>query len=359
MIMTNRLALSLAAILLGSTQISLAEPDKTSTLTNKIDLIGINLSAAGFSPNVLPGKNGQHYFFPEKNHFKYYSEKNIRLIRFFFLWERAQHNLNAKLDSEYIGLIKKTLDMAHQHGQKVILDMHNYARYKDNLIGSKKVPYEAYANVWRKLAETFKDHPAVYGYDIMNEPHDTQGLWPKAAQVAVDAIREVDDKTLIFIEGDRWASAWHWPKFNGDLLIKDPAKRLIYEAHLYFDHDTSGRYSRPEQVDPMIGVRHVQPFVEWLKANGQKGFLGEYGVPDDSPSMLKAMDNLLAYLNENCIPSAYWAGGPGWGKYKLAIEPVDGKDRPQMDILQKHIANSCVDIGPPQPEASTEVHPRE
>ena len=76
----------------------------------------------------------------------------------------------------------KTLDLAAQNGQKVILDMHNYGRYHGELIGSSKVPYEAYASVWRKLAERFKGHPGLLGYDIMNEPHSTVGLWPGAAR---------------------------------------------------------------------------------------------------------------------------------------------------------------------------------
>ena len=57
-------------------------------------------------------------------------------------------------------------------------------------------------------------------------------------------------------------------------------------------------------------------------------------------------DKLLAYLNENCVPSAYWAGGPGWSTYRLAVEPRDGKDRPQMEILQKNLANDCKEYGP-------------
>ncbi|WP_425452308.1 glycoside hydrolase family 5 protein [Stutzerimonas urumqiensis] len=313
-----------------------------------IALVGINLSAAGFAPGALPGKHGTNYFFPEKKHFAYYQEKGIELIRFPFIWERIQHDLDKGLNFDYLRLLERTLDYAEDHGQKVILDMHNYARYKGDIIGSPNVPYEAFADVWRQLAEKFKDHPALLGYDIMNEPHGTAGLWPGAAQAAVDAIREVDDETLIFIEGERWSSAFHWPQVNKNLLIEDPADRIVYEGHLYFDPDFSGRYQKgdAQNVDPMIGVERARPFVEWLKANGQKGFLGEYGIPGDSPAMLEAMDNMLAYLNEHCVPSAYWAGGPGWGDYALSVEPRDGKDRPQMAVLQKHLENDCTEFGP-------------
>lgn len=336
-----RLAAGLA--LVGSVSLAHAEAEKTGA---GIDLVGINMSGANFAPHVTPGKVGTNYFYPEKKYFKYYAEKNIRLIRFPFIWERVQHDLHKGLNFDQMRMLKRTLDYAAQHNQKIILDMHNYGRYKGKLIGSPEVPYKAYAQVWRKLAEEFKGHPALWGYDIMNEPHSTDGLWPGAAQAAVDAIREVDMDTLIFVEGDRWASTYHWRYVNEDFLIEDPADKIIYEGHLYLDKDFSGRYATDETVDPMLGIERVRPFVEWLQENNLKGFLGEYGVPSNSESMLIAMDNLLGYLNDNCMPSAYWAGGPGWGDYPLALEPINGEDRPQMNILQKHISNSCTEYGP-------------
>lgn len=332
-----------ALLSIGSASLVQAEPDEKPA---GIDLIGINLSGANFAPHVAPGKLGTNYFYPDEKYFKYYAEKNIRLIRFPFIWERVQHDLDIGLNFDQMRLLRQTLDYAGRHGQKVILDMHNYGRYKGELIGSPAVPYTAYAEVWRKLADEFKDHPALLGYDIMNEPHSTRGLWPAAAQAAVDAIREVDMKTLIFIEGDRWSSAFHWRMVNEDLIIKDPADKIVYEGHLYLDKDFSGRYASDETVRPTLGVERAKPFVEWLQDHNLKGFLGEYGVPAESDSMLVAMDNLLGYLNEHCIPSAYWAGGPGWGKYVLAVEPLDGKDRPQMNVMQKHIENNCTAFGP-------------
>ena len=338
---TIKLTAGLAFI--GSMSLAHAQPNESNS---GIDLIGINMSGANFAPHITPGKAGTNYFYPERKYFKYYAEKNIRLIRFPFIWERVQHDLYKGVNFDQMRLLKRTLDYAAEHDQKIILDMHNYGRYKGKLIGSPEVPYKAYAKVWRKLAEEFRGHPALLGYDIMNEPHSTDGLWPGAAQAAVDAIREVDMETLIFVEGDRWASTFHWRYVNEDFLIKDPANKIIYEGHLYLDKDFSGRYAADESVDPMLGIERVRPFVEWLKENNLKGFLGEYGVPAQSESMLVAMDNLLGYLNENCMPSAYWAGGPGWGKYVLAVEPIDGKDRPQMDIMQKHLSNKCSDYGP-------------
>jgi endoglucanase len=35
--------------------------------------------------------------------------------------------------------------------------------------------------------------------------------------------------------------------------------------------------------------------------------------------------------------ATYWAGGPWWGDYMYSIEPINGHDRPQMDILQHYL----------------------
>ena len=82
----------------------------TETDAQGIDLIGINLSGANFAPHITPGKVGTNYFYPEKKHFSYYAEKNIRLIRFPFIWERLQHDLD--------GLLSRIRDMDEGFGMQ-------------------------------------------------------------------------------------------------------------------------------------------------------------------------------------------------------------------------------------------------
>ena len=76
-----------------------------------------------------------------------------------------------------------------------------------------------------------------------------------------------------------------------------------------------------------------------------RGFVGEFGVPDNDPRWLVTMDRFLTYLKTNDIGGTYWAGGPWWGDYKLSIEPKKADettkgtafiDRPQMLVLQQY-----------------------
>ena len=325
----------------------------TAAPANPIHLVGVNLAGAEFGEyEALPGRHQIHYIYPSEANFKRYAELNLKLIRLPFRWERIQPKLNGELNAAELDRMLTTLNHAKKYNMQVILDMHNYYRYYGKLIASREVPISAFADSWRRIVQKVGNHPAVYGYGLMNEPHSTNGKWPDAALAASQAIRGLDQKRWIFIAGDRWSSAFHWPSYNTRLAtnpwMRDPKNNLVYEAHLYLDKDYSGTYANRSTVyDPMIGVNRAKPFVEWLSRNKLRGFIGEHGAPDFSPSAIVATDNLLKYLNQHCIPSTYWAAGPWWGNYALSLDVKSGKPRPQLPVLQKHAANkSCGTIGP-------------
>ncbi|WP_312483597.1 glycoside hydrolase family 5 protein [Stutzerimonas nitrititolerans] len=324
---------------------------------NPINLVGVNLAGAEFGAGnsasaSLPGRYQIHYIYPGEADFKRYADLGMKLVRLPFRWERLQPKLNTELNAAELSRLMATLDHARKHDVQVILDMHNYYRYYGKLIASGDVPISAFADSWRRIARKVANHPAVYGYGLMNEPHSTNGKWPAAALAASKAIREIDRKGWIYVAGDRWSSAYHWPSYNTQLVsdpwMRDPKNNLIYEAHLYLDKDFSGSYANRGAVyNPMTGVDRAKPFVEWLRKHRLRGFIGEHGAPDYSPSAIVATDNLLKYLGQNCIPSTYWAAGPWWGDYALSLDVNNGKARPQLPVLRKHATNkSCTAIGP-------------
>src|SRR5690606_40576157 len=96
-----------------------------------------------------------------------------------------------ELNAAELARLKQSLDYAHKHGVKVILDLHNYYRYFGKLIGSSEVPISSFAGVWKRIVQQVASHPAVEGYGLMNEPYSTNGLWPQAALAAAQAIRPV------------------------------------------------------------------------------------------------------------------------------------------------------------------------
>ncbi len=319
-----------------------------------IDLVGVNFGSGVFDPGTVPGVYNKGYTYADESYYKRHSELGFKLVRLGFLWERIQPKLGTELNAAELGRIKLSLDHAQKHGIKVILDMHNYYRYYGKVINSPEVPRAQFAETWRKIAVELSRHPALYGYGLMNEPYNTgNNMWPQTAQAAGQAIRKIDPTKWIMIAGDRYSSAFHWQKYNTQLIndpwMRDPKNNLVYEAHQYLDFDYSGTYTkRAETFHPMLGVERVKPWVEWLKKNKLRGYIGEHGIPDFSPSAVVATDNLLAYLNENCIPSTYWAAGPRWGENIMSLDVRSGKHRPQLAPLQKHAKakKTCSTIGP-------------
>jgi endoglucanase len=303
--------------------------------------MGVNLAGGEFGS--VPGQVDKDFTYPTTAELDYYKSKNLMLIRLPFLWERLQPGLNGPLDAAQIARVQAVLDAAGTRGMKVMLDAHDYGRYNGNLIGTLQVPNAAFKDFWSKMAAVFRGHKGLYGYDLMNEPHDTGGLWFSAAQAGVDGVRATDQSSLIVIEGEGWSGAWKWPANNADLSIRDPANNYMFQAHQYFDSDGSGTYTQNYDADgatAMIGAERVQPFIDWLHTHHYRGMVGEYGVPDNDARWNIVLENFLKSLNANCIPGTYWAGGPWWGAYSLAVEPVNGNDRPQMAVLENYTGDS-------------------
>lgn len=307
---------------------------------------GTNLASAEFAHSKSPGVYGKDYIYPNAAELDYFAAKGMGLFRLPFLWERIQHELNGELNEAELDRMMKFVDAARERKLYVLLDMHNYGRRivngKSEIIGSAKLSIDHLADAWQKIAEKFKAKDNIWAYGLMNEPHDMlkEVPWVTIAQASIDKIRLVDQKTPIMVGGDSYSSAARWLTESDNLKnLKDPSNQIIFEAHVYFDRDASGFYKGTydeEKASASIGIERVKPFVNWLKANKFKGFIGEYTVPDDDPRWLTTLDKFLAYIKNNGLNGTYWAAGPWWGNYKLAIEPKDEKDRPQMETLMRY-----------------------
>lgn len=309
---------------------------------------GVNLAGAEFAEAHLPGEYGHDYQYPTIEDMDYYHSKGLSLIRIPFKWERMQPRPMGELDVEELQRLKNVIVQAGERGMQVIVDLHNYARRivdgEKYLIGTEQLTTSHFSNFWSRLSAALRQYKNIYGYGLMNEPHDIDNhavSWFMMAQEAILAIRQQDMAHSVIVGGDCWSSAERWLEYSDNLrLLYDPARMLMFEAHVYFDRDASGTYR--ESYDDSgctveTGVKRVRPFVEWLKQNQLNGFVGEYGVPDNDERWLETLDRFLEYLQANGVNATYWAGGNRWGNYKLRISPTKGLDRPQMKIVEKYL----------------------
>jgi endoglucanase len=305
---------------------------------------GVSIAGAEFGDARLPGTvNVDYVYGADRSRQAYFAGKGLKLVRFPFRWERVQPAAKGPLSAADVAGIRSMLDTAQAAGQQVILDLHNYGRYYGAALQRADAPL--LADVWTKLAGAFQGHPALYGYELMNEPHDQPegaDAWAYLAQSTTNAIRKVDQRSWVLVPGYGWQTAQFWAANNATLEVHDSAGKLLYAAHQYFDGDCTGTYRNGYDADrayPAIGVDRIQAFLGWLSLRNARGVMTEYGVPGDDVRWLNVLDAFLAQLDRErrLVGGTYWAAGPWWGTaYPLSVEPADGQDRPQMAVLSKY-----------------------
>ena len=320
-------------------------------------MFGVNFS--GSEGNIYPVEPAF------SNYWNYYAGKQLNLIRIPFSWERIQPTLNGPLNATVLAKLDNIVNAAGSRGMSVILDLHNYTKYNGVLISATGTPnYSNLQNVWQQLAAHFNGNPAVYGYDLMNEPVCDIATWNGACQAAINGVRTSDQGHAVFVEGVNWSHAEGWAKTNATLNVTDPSNNIIYSAHSYFSksgNDTFGSYDSEHEY-PNAGVDHIGQFANWLRLKNARGHIGEFGVPNTvaSPDYRwnLLLDKFYSYLNANGIMGTQWGTFNFTDAYTLKTNLSDGgtiSDAPCMAVLQKYggvdagYTMGLTDVGPVAP----------
>lgn len=172
-------------------------------------------------------------------------------------------------DEDYMGLtacqdgfarIDSVVNWCRDNHLYLILDMHDApgGQTGDNIDDSYGYPWlfdsetsqKLFCDIWKKIAEYYKDEPVILGYELINEPiapyFDIETLNKKLEPVhkkAVKAIREVDNNHIILLGGAQW---------NGNFKPFTDSKyddKIMYTCHRYGGEPTK------EAIQSIIAFR--------------------------------------------------------------------------------------------------------
>lgn len=308
---------------------------------------GVNLAGAEFG-SALPGTEGTDYRFPTEEEVDYFLAKGMTTFRIGFKWERLQKATYAAFEATYASRLDAIVARATAKGASVILNPHNFARYRGELVGSSAVPNAAFADFWKKLASRYAANGRVL-FNLVNEPNTMPTeQWVSAANAAIAAIRSAGAHGTIIVPGNAWTGGHSWYQtWYGTsnavamLAITDPEDNVWFEAHQYLDTNAGG--TEQTCVSTTAGRERLAPFIGWLRANGKKGFIGELAGGNNA-TCRAAITDMLAYMNaqEDVLMGwLWWAAGPAWGDYAFSIEPTRTAsglvDRPYMAWLTPYL----------------------
>ena len=342
-----------------------------------------------------------HNQVPRKDWWTAANEAGIKVVRLFpNNWPTTERDFllgNAdnyeKLDEQDFQKLKEALDDAQSVGIKVVITtvslpglrwiQQNNDTEDARLWKAFKYHNQA-AAFWRDLANRLKDHPAVVGYNILNEPHperakvvhfndfwwdDFPSWYSKVASTPADlnlfyttvvkAVREVDKETPIILDSGLYATPWAFKYLKP---IRDD--KVLYSFHMAepYAYTTKrinkGRFTYPGKIvigdgedrierywDAAELEKFLQPIAEWQKQNNVAStriFVGEFGCGRTVAGAATYLGDLVNIFNKNRWHWAFYQfrTDGSWTErdYEYGTQPpgaaywaaLDRGDKPQL-----------------------------
>lgn len=248
-----------------------------------------------------------------------------------------------ELIKEDLEKLKKILDMCYQEKMPVVITMLSLpgSRWKQNnqnkddlrIWRDKKYQAQA-AFFWHDLAAALKDHPAVVGYNILNEPHlerifaskevhintvhqeESQKILYQLYSNIIKSIRQIDKETPIILDSSAYADPQTF-----SLLIPQKDENIIYSFHMYEPYEytnhkiNNGKFKYPGQIkgkqwDKQALKDYMSSVVAFQKKHRvacHRILVGEFGGHRMSPGLEKYFEDLINIFNQKSWHFAFYA----------------------------------------------------
>jgi aryl-phospho-beta-D-glucosidase BglC (GH1 family) len=254
--------------------------------------------------------------------------------------------------AEHLKKLDAILPACEKYGLMVVVDLHTgpgqWAESGRGLFTSAACQ-KRFVEIWREIARRYKNAKAVWGYDLVNEPHESPfdpelSDWQELAERAAKAIRAIDPERTIIVEPAEGGGP------GGMAQLRPIAvPNVVYSVHMYnpgsFTHQ--GVFGEWVKKIPYPGETEgkmwdkaaleasLKPVIDFQKAFGVQIYAGEFSAirwaPDGSACRyLKDLIDIFESRGWDWTYHAFreWQGwsaehGPDKADARPAAEPTD------------------------------------
>jgi len=268
-------------------------------------------------------------------------------------WQYLANNNIGPLNPTNLAKYDQLMQACFATGAYCAIDIHNFARWNNAIIGQGGPSDAQFAGLWSQLATKYASNQKVI-FGLMNEPHDVDiNIWANTCQAAVTAIRNAGATTqMILLPGNNFASAGQFvPNGSGAALIKitnpDGSNTgLILDVHKYLDFDNSGEHNTCT-TDNIADAFSV--VAQFLRQTGRLAMVSETGAGSDSSCFTDFCAH-NTYLNQNSdvfLGYIAWGAGSFSTGYALDLTPTkQGGKLVDMPLCSQCVVAPWLSAGP-------------
>lgn len=212
--------------------------------------------------------------------------------------------------SQKLNELDKVLSCCNENGIKVVVDLHSAPGGKQSLFSDPRYQ-KRFIEIWREIALRYKDNPAIWGYDILNEPTlfdiPLEGVydWIPLAKKTIEEIRKVDAETPVILETEEMAS----PELFSSLECF-PERNVIYSFHFYVPHGFTHQLKRQGPYNTYPGMINgvewnkerlcaaMKPVVDFQRETGARVYVGEFSAIRWAPGADRYISDCISLFEE-------------------------------------------------------------
>jgi len=240
-----------------------------------------------------------------------------------------------RYDEQRLCLLDRAIEWCKTHSLYVVLDLHGApgGQTGTNIDDSEFDRPDLFTDernkrltieLWRMLAERYKDEWIVAGYDLLNEPlpewfsaYNDQ-VMPLYKEI-IRAIREVDDRHMIILEGVHWATDW-------SIFDEKPDDNVMLQFHKYWNNPDT------ESIQPFLDKREAWNVPIFMGEGGENNcdwFTGAFRLYEDHDISW----NFWTWKKMDCTNSPYSVDMPdGW---QLLVDYLEGGAKPDPATAER------------------------